>query len=84
MLDGERKHKYIFVTNDYHVFRTGIFARKLGLDACGVGCRTAMYYWPSAFIREYVAVMVKYKWTSTAVVLVWLVSTIVSLLPFNF
>lgn len=82
MLDcGEKKHRYIFVTNDYHVFRTGIFARNLGMDAAGVGCKTALYYWPSAFIREYIAVMVRYKWITIAVVLLWLVLTVISLLP---
>jgi uncharacterized SAM-binding protein YcdF (DUF218 family) len=76
---GGTRHRYIFVTNDYHVFRTSLFARKLGMDAEGVGCRTAMYYWPSAFIREYAAVMVRYKWISAAVLLVWLALTVVSL-----
>ena len=28
----------------------------------GLGCRTAGYYIPSAFIREYVALCVKMKW----------------------
>lgn len=80
MLDtGVKKHRYIFVTNDYHVFRTGLFAKSLGMDAVGVGCRTAMYYWPSAFIREYIAVMVRYKWITAAVLLAWLALTVVSL-----
>lgn len=83
MLDTDgQKHRYIFVTNDYHVFRTSLFARSLGMDAAGVGCRTAPYYWPSAFIREYIAVMVRYKWITIAVLLIWLLLMVVSLLPF--
>jgi len=83
MLDRDGvKHRYLFVTNDYHVFRTGLFARKLGMNASGIGCRTAMYYWPSAFIREYIAVMAQYRWISIAVVLLWLMLMIVSMLPF--
>lgn len=72
MLDtnGE-KHNYIFVTNNYHVFRTGMFARKLKMKAQGVGCRTAAYYWPSAFIREYIAILVKFKWMFGVIVLLW-------------
>ena len=42
------------------------------MKAQGVGCKTAGYYWPSAFIREYIAVMVKYKWMVAPVILVWL------------
>ena len=83
MLDGDGiKHRYIFVTNDYHVFRTSLFARSLGMNAAGVGCRTAAYYWPSAFIREYIAIMVRYKWITFAVLFIWLVLTVISLLPF--
>lgn len=63
-LMDERKtmYKCIFVTNDYHVFRTAMFARKVKLNAQGIGCKTALYYWPSAFIREYIAVIFHFKW----------------------
>ena len=54
--------QFLFVTNDYHVFRTSTYARKLGMKGDGLGCRTAGYYIPSAFIREYVALCVKLKW----------------------
>ena len=53
--------QFLFVTNDYHVFRTSTYARKLGMKGDGLGCRTAGYYIPSAFIREYVALCVKLK-----------------------
>lgn len=52
-----KKYKCIFVTNNYHVLRTSFYARKIKLRAQGVGCKTAGYYLPSAFLREYVAVM---------------------------
>lgn len=58
---GIEKPSVIFVTSDYHVFRTGTYARKVGLKAEGVGSKTAAYYFPNAFIREYIAVMVKHK-----------------------
>ena len=54
--------KTIFVTSNYHVFRTALIARKVGLDAQGVGSRTARYYLPSAIIREFIAILVMYKW----------------------
>ncbi len=54
--------QFLFVTNDYHVFRTSTYARKLKMKGDGLGCRTAGYYIPSAFIREFVALCVKLKW----------------------
>ena len=54
--------QFLFVTNDYHVFRTSNYARRLKMKGDGLGCRTAGYYIPSAFIREYVALCVKLKW----------------------
>lgn len=54
--------RFLFVTNDYHVLRTSLYARKAGLVGDGLGCATASYYIPSAFIREYVAFLTKIKW----------------------
>ena len=53
--------RFLFVTNDYHVFRTSTYARQIGMQGDGLGCSTASYYIPSAFIREYVAMCVKNK-----------------------
>ena len=53
--------RFLFVTNDYHVFRTSMYARQIGMQGDGLGCSTASYYIPSAFIREYVAMCVKMK-----------------------
>lgn len=62
LTDGNsKKARTIFVTSDYHVFRAGTYARKVHLKADGVGSKTASYYFPNAFIREYVAIMVKHK-----------------------
>lgn len=62
LMDGlMQSYRCIFVTSDYHVFRAGTYARIIGLKAEGVGSKTAFYYWPNAFIREYIAVIVKYK-----------------------
>ena len=56
------KPKFLFVTNNYHVYRTSTYARKIKMDGDGLGCRTAGYYIPSAFIREFIAACVKIKW----------------------
>ena len=62
---GERlvtSPRFLFVTNDYHVFRTSTYARRIGMKGDGLCCRTAAYYIPSAFIREYIALCVKMRW----------------------
>ena len=69
---------FLFVTNDYHVFRTSTYARKLNMKGDGLGCRTAGYYIPSAFIREYVALCVKMKWLFVACYVPFLVGTLIS------
>lgn len=76
------QYRVIFVTNDYHVFRTGTYAKQVGLKADGVGCKTAFYYWPNAFIREYIAIILKYKAVPIVLFLLWLAGTVVSMLNF--
>lgn len=61
LTDNGNNPYYLFVTNDYHVLRTSFYARKLGMRGAGLGCQTASYYLPSAFIREYVAILQKMK-----------------------
>ena len=46
-----------FSTTDYHVFRSGRFAYKLGMNAFGVGAHTKWYFYVNALIREFVANM---------------------------
>jgi uncharacterized SAM-binding protein YcdF (DUF218 family) len=51
----------LVVTSDYHVLRAAMLARSLGTGAQVVGARTARYYVPSAFLREFVAVVVAHR-----------------------
>jgi uncharacterized SAM-binding protein YcdF (DUF218 family) len=51
----------LVVTNNYHVLRTALLARSVGSPAQVVGSPTAAYYIPSAFLREYIAIMVEHK-----------------------
>ncbi len=77
--EGLEKVYCIFVTNAYHVFRTSTYARKVGLNAEGVGCKTAAYYLPNAFIREYVAVMVKHKVAPIILLILWIAGVCISI-----
>lgn len=52
---------YLFISNNYHIFRATIYARRLKMKGYGVGAKTAGYYIPSAFIREYIAILVRLK-----------------------
>lgn len=53
----------IYATNNYHVLRAGILARKAGLKAVGIGSKTAFYYLPNAILREYIAYLyIHRKW----------------------
>ena len=54
-------HSARFVTNNFHVFRASLFAKKVGLKADGNGSKTAFYYLPNAILREFVGVMSMHK-----------------------
>ncbi|MBV1779446.1 YdcF family protein [Paeniglutamicibacter sp. ABSL32-1] len=60
--EAGRSGPLLAVTNNYHVLRAALLARRLGIEAEVVGSPTAKYYLPSAFLREYVAVLVEHKW----------------------
>ncbi|MGT2799110.1 YdcF family protein [Streptococcus marmotae] len=54
---------FLVVTNSFHSLRAGIYMRKLKLKGRSVGSKTALYYLPSAWIRETVGLFVMYwKW----------------------
>lgn len=46
----------IAVTSNYHALRAAVTARALGLPIDAVGAPVAWYYWPSAMLREGVAI----------------------------
>lgn len=45
------------VTNNFHAFRAALLMRRLKISGYSVGAPTARYYWPTAVIREYIAVL---------------------------
>lgn len=49
------------VSSNYHVYRALRYCRKLGLKCVGIGSHVAFYYWPSALIREFIAVHAEKK-----------------------
>lgn len=52
----------IFVSNNFHIYRASIYASKIDLKANGIGARTAFYYLPNAFTREFIGLLEIKKW----------------------
>lgn len=69
---------FLFVTNDYHVFRTSVYARNIKMKGDGLGCATASYYIPSAFIREFIAICVRLKWIFILLYLLFIAMIVLS------
>ena len=57
--DGRKKTALI--SSNYHVYRCLRLARQAGLKCTGIGADVASYYWPSALIREFIAVFLQKK-----------------------
>jgi hypothetical protein len=53
--------KVAYATTNYHVFRSGLWASRAGLPAEGIGSKTAWWYWPNAFMRECIGLLL-YRW----------------------
>ena len=49
-----------FSTTNYHVFRSGIFARRAKMRAIGMGAETKWYFWPNAAVREFIGLVSKH------------------------
>ena len=49
------------VTSDFHAFRAALLARRLGIRGQVTGARVAGYYRPSALLREFAAVFLRYR-----------------------
>lgn len=56
-----KPYKALFATNNYHVFRASVYARRADFNAQGIGGKTALYYWPNAMLREFIAMLVMNK-----------------------
>ena len=46
-----------FATTNYHIFRGYILSKKHGLDAQGISAKTKWYFYPNAFLREFVGLL---------------------------
>ena len=53
--------KVAFSTTNYHVFRSGLYARRVKMRAVGMGARTKWYFWPNAAVREFVGLLTEHR-----------------------
>ncbi|MFD9739712.1 YdcF family protein [Umezawaea sp. NPDC059074] len=68
----ERRPDYrcLVVTNNFHVLRAALLARKARVNGQVIGSPTAWYFWPTATLREFVAILVEH----------WVVNGVIALL----
>lgn len=79
------KAKVAFTTTNYHVFRTGVCATDAGLRAEGTGSKTRWYFWPNAFVREFIALLsARRKSVLVNVLILLVVSILLGLLDYRF
>ena len=67
--------KAAFSTSSYHVYRGGILAAEDGWSIDGMGSKTRWYFWPNAFLREFIGLLAASRVQQlTAVVFIALLS----------
>ncbi len=80
ILETGRDGKVAYSTTNYHVFRSGLFARRTGMRAQGVGAKTKWYFWPNAAVREFVGILTEHRGKQAAIlgslIVFYLVGTI--------
>ena len=81
ILDTFSGRKYTaLVSSNYHVYRALRYCREIGLECTGIGSHVAFYYWPSALIREYIAIHTEKK-HAVILFLGWAASLSIVLFP---
>ena len=58
-----------FFTTNYHVFRAGLKARRVHMNAYGMGAPTKWYFWPNAAVREFVGLLTEHRGKQAAVLI---------------
>ena len=61
--------KVAFFTTNYHVFRAGLKARRVHMNADGMGASTRWYFWPNAAVREFVGLLTEHRGKQAAVLI---------------
>ena len=82
---NDKDNKVAYSTTNYHVFRSGVFARMAKLKAEGLGAKTKWYFWPNAAVREFIGLLSRHKYKQILVFLSILIfSLILSVFKYRF
>lgn len=69
-------YRCLIVTNNFHAFRAALTARKAKVNGQVIGSPTAAYYWPTATIREFAAILFTHKYLNGGICLLIAVGAI--------
>jgi uncharacterized SAM-binding protein YcdF (DUF218 family) len=61
MASRKPDYRCAVVTNNFHVFRSALLARANHVNGQVLGSPTASYFWPSATLREFAAIVFSYR-----------------------
>lgn len=66
--------KYAFATTNYHIFRGYILSKKNGFDAQGISAKTKWYFFPNAFLREFIGLLYDQKLRHLTVIVLFILA----------
>ena len=78
------KYRAITVTNNFHVFRALLWARKVKLKSDGAGAKTKFYFWLNALIREFIGVLYMQRKYHISIILAGIVFITVFVLLYGY
>lgn len=77
----DKDARVAFSTSSYHVCRGGILADEMGWNIDGMGSHTKWYFWPNAFLREFVGLLAESRMQQViAVAVITLISASLTLI----
>lgn len=53
----KENYRCLFITNNFHIVRSSLYAHRVGLETDGLGAWTPLYFLPYAFLREFIALL---------------------------
>ena len=62
-----------FSTTNYHVFRGYTLAQRVGMKVRGLSAKTKLYFFPNAFLREFIGLLFEKKWIHLIALLIVIV-----------
>lgn len=80
----DKDARICFATTNYHMYRSGLIAKRLGIDIEGIASKTKWYFWPNGLIREFVAILVmEWKLHVASIAALAIISTIMGLISYH-